>query len=139
RSATAVKERPKCFLNYTEAAAMFEVDAAVIRGMVVQGILSAPPEYRSGPSKLVPAAEIQRFAEQYVSTTVLVRRFNVNGSSLARYLKESGTPRLTVPLPTKRREYAFFVLRDAVAGLALAEITPKTVPAQMPLLWEGKA
>jgi hypothetical protein len=50
-------------------------------------------------------------------------RFNVNGSSLARYLKESGTPRLAVPLP-KRREYAFFLLRHAAARLLLS--TDKT-------------
>ena len=139
RSARAVKARPKGFLNYTEAAAMLEVDVAVIRGMVIQGILSAPPEYRSGPSKLVPAAQIQRFAEQYVSTTVLLRRFNVNGSSLARYLKESGTPRLAVPLPNKRRENAFFLLRHGCGTIAIAtEIKPKTASAQQTLQSAGK-
>ena len=53
---------------------MLEVESSVIRGMVAQGILSAPAGNRPGPSKLLPAAEIQRFAEQYVSATVLGRR-----------------------------------------------------------------
>jgi hypothetical protein len=91
--------------------------------MVAQGILSASAGNRPDPSKLVPAAEIQRFAEQYVSATVLGRRFNINGSLLARYLRESVTPLLAVPIPGKRREHARFLLRNVAARLPLAQIT----------------
>ena len=104
---------------------MLEVDSSVIRGMVAQGILSAPAGNRPGPSKLLPAAEIQRFAEQYVSATVLGRRFNINGKLLARYLKESVTPLLAVPIPGKGREHALFLLRGVAARLPLAQIKPK--------------
>ena len=104
---------------------MLEVESCVIRGMVAQGILSASAGNRPDPSKLVPAAEIQRFAEQYVSATVLGRRFNINGSVLARYLKQSVTPLLAVPIPGKGRERARFLLRDVAARLPLAQIQPK--------------
>ena len=125
RPLSAVKPHPEGFLNYGEAAAVLEVESCVIRGMVAQGILSASAGNRPDPSKLVPAAEIQRFAEQYVSATVLGRRFNINGSVLARYLKQSVTPLLAVPIPGKGRERARFLLRDVAARLPLAQIQPK--------------
>jgi len=93
--------------------------------MVAQGILTGPAGNQPGPSKLLRAAEIQRFAEQYVSATVLGRRFNINGSVLARYLKQSVTPLLAVPIPGKGRERARFLLRDVAARLPLAQIQPK--------------
>jgi hypothetical protein len=125
RPVTGVKAPPEGFLNYTEAAAMLELDAAVIRAMVSQGILSGPPKYQSGSSRLVRAAEIQRFAEQYVSSTVLARRFNINGSLIARYLKESRTPLLAVPIPGKKRGHAYFLLKHIAARLPLAQSKPK--------------
>jgi hypothetical protein len=125
RPVSAVKPQPVGFLNYREAAAVLEVESSVIRGMVAQGILSAPAGNHPGPSKLVPAAEVQRFAEQYVSATVLGRRFNINGVLLARYLKASVTPLLAVPIPGKEREYALFLLREVAARLPLAQIKPK--------------
>ena len=130
RPVSAVKPHPEGFLNYGEAAAVLEVDSSVIRGMVAQGILSAPAGNRVGPSKLVRAAEIHRFVEQYVSATVLGRRFNINGSLFARYLKESVTPLLSIPIPGKEREHARFLLRDVAAGLALAQIKPNTTHAK---------
>jgi hypothetical protein len=99
--------------------------------MVAQGILSAPAGNQPGPSKLVRAAEIHRFAEQYVSSTVLSRRFNINGALLARYLKESGTPLLAVPIPGKEREHARFLLRDVAARLPLAQIKPKAAHEEL--------
>jgi len=125
RPLSAVKPHPEGFLNYGQAAAVLDVESSVIRGMVAQGILRAPAGHRPGPSKLVRAAEIQRFAEQYVSATVLGRRFNINGSVLARYLKQSVTPLLAVPIPGKGRERARFLLRDVAARLPLAQIQPK--------------
>src|SRR4051812_10995094 len=98
--------------------------------MVSQGILSGPPKYGSGSSRLVRAAEIQCFAEQYVSSTVLARRFNVNGSLIARYLKESGTPLLAVPIPDKKRGHTYFLLRHLAERLPLAQSKPKVAHAQ---------
>jgi hypothetical protein len=133
RPVSTVKPYPEGFLNYGEAAAVLEVESCVIRGMVAQGILSAPAGNQPGPSKLVPAAEIQRFAEQYVSATVLGRRLNINGVFLARYLKESGTPQLALPIPGREPEYARFLLRDVAARLPpLAQIKPKTAHAKKP-------
>jgi len=84
------------------------VRAPVIRGMVAQGILSTPTGSRLGLSKLVPAADIRRFAEQYVSATVLAKRFNLNGRVLACYLKGSGTPLLAVSIPEEGKGDALF-------------------------------
>jgi len=132
RPVAAVKPHPEGFLNYGEAAAVLEVESCVIRGMVAQGILTGPAGNQPGPSKLLRAAEIQRFAEQYVSATVLGRRLNINGVFLARYLKESGTPLLALPIPGREREYARFLLREVAARLPLAQIKPKTAHAKKP-------
>ena len=45
--------------------------------------------------------DVQRFAELYVATSVLAKRFRLNSGAFARYLKESGTPLLVVPLSDK--------------------------------------
>jgi hypothetical protein len=129
RPVSAVKPHPEGFLNYGEAAAVLEVESCVIRGMVAQGILSTPAGNRLGPSKLVPAAEIQRFAEQYMSASILGKRFSINGVLLARYLKNSVTPLLAVPIPGKEREQALFLHRDVAARLPLTQIKSKTATA----------
>jgi hypothetical protein len=131
RPVSAAKPHPEGFLNYGEAAAVLEIESSIIRGMVAQGVLSACATNQPGPSKLVRAAEIQRFAAQYVSSTVLGRRFNINGALLARYLKESGTPLLAVPIPGKEREHARFLLRDVAALLPLAQIKPKAAHEEL--------
>jgi hypothetical protein len=64
-------------------------------------------EYRNGFSKLLPTADVQRFADDYVATSVLAKRFHLDSGSLARYLKESGTPLLGIPLPDPGKHYAF--------------------------------
>ena len=87
--------------------------------MVAQRILSAPAGYRSGLSKLVPAADIQRFAERYVATSVLARQFHLNSGSLARYLRESGTPLLAIPSPDAGKGYAFFLRKNVAARTEL--------------------
>jgi hypothetical protein len=91
----------------------------VIRGLVAQGIVHAAAEYRNGFSKLLPAADGQRFAERYVATSVLAKRFHLNSGSLARHLKESGTPLLAVPLPDAGKYYAFFLRKDVAAQIQL--------------------
>ena len=72
-----------------------------------------------GLSKLVPAADIRRFAEQYVSATVLAKRFNLNGRVLACYLKGSGTPLLAVSIPEEGKGDALFLRKDIAAHLRI--------------------
>src|SRR5271165_624993 len=114
-----VKMLPEGFLNYREAAAVLGVKAPAIRGMVTHGIVSAPAGYRPGLSKLVPAADIRRFAEQYVSATVLAKRLNLRRGLLARYLKKSRIPVLAVPIPEEGRGSALFVLKEIVANMRI--------------------
>ena len=110
---------PEGLLNYGEAAAVLGVAMPVIRGLVAQGILHTTAEYRNGFSKLLPATDVQRFAEDYVATSVLARRFHLNSGSLARYLKESGTPLLAIPMPDAGKEHAFFLRKDVAAQIQL--------------------
>ena len=105
---------------------------AAIRGMVAQGILSAPAGNQPDPSKLLSVAEIQRFAEQYVSATVLARRFNINGRLLARYLRVIHAAAYCAQ--GKVREYAVFLLRNVAARLPLAQIKPKAHGADAKML-----
>lgn len=116
-----VKTPPEGFLNYREAAAALEVKTAVIRGMVAQGIVIAT-ESRVGLSKLVPTADIRRFADQYVSATVLAKRFNLKTQWLAYYLNKTGTPFLAVRLLEKGKGHALFLRREVAARLPLASI-----------------
>ena len=100
---------PEGVVTFGEAAAVLGVSMPVIRGLVEQGILHITAEYRNGFSKLLPAVDVQRFAEGYVATSVLAKRFHLDSGSLARYLKESGTPLLGIPLPDPGNYYAFFL------------------------------
>ena len=84
-----------------------------------QNIVRAAADYRFGLSKLVPAADVQRFAERYVATSVLAKRFRLNSGSLARYLKESGTPLLVIPIPDAGRGHAFFLRKDVAAQIQI--------------------
>jgi hypothetical protein len=54
-----------------------------------------------------------------VATSVLAKQFNLNGSSLARYLRESGTPLLAIPLPDAGKSHAFFLSRDVAVRTQL--------------------
>ena len=110
---------PEGVVNYGEAAAVLGVSVPVIRGLVAQGILHTIAEYRNGFSKLLPAADVQHFAERYVATSVLARRFHLNSGSLARHLKESGTPLLAIPIPDAGRGHAFFLRKDVAAQIQL--------------------
>jgi len=110
---------PEGVVTYGEAAAVLGVKVREIRGLVEQGIMRASAEYRFGLSKLLPAADVQRFAERYVATSVLARRFHLNSGSLARYLRESGTPLLAIPLPDAGRGPAFFLPKDVAAQIQI--------------------
>ena len=106
---------PEGVFNYGEAAAVLGVATPVIRGLIAQGILHIMAEYRNGLSKLLPAADVRRFAEGYVATSALAKRYHLDSGSLARYLRESGTPLLAIPLPGTGRDHAFFLRKDVPA------------------------
>jgi hypothetical protein len=105
------------FLNYREAAALLEVRTDVIRGLAAQGILTAAAGFRNGFARLIPAREVQKFAEQYVSTSILARRFDLNSGSLASYLRASDAPLLAIPLPDAGRGHACFIRKDVAADI----------------------
>ena len=81
--------------------------------------MHAAAEYRFGLSKLLPATDVRRFAELYVATSVLAKRFRLNSVAFARYLRESGTSLLVVPLSDKRKEHAFFLHKDVAAQIQI--------------------
>ena len=119
RPVPGVTVPPEGFLNYGDAATVLGVAVPVIRGLVAQGILNITAEYRNGFSKLFPAADVQCFAEGYVATSALAKRFHLDSGSLTRYLKESGTPLLAIPLPDTGKYYAFFLRRDVATQIQL--------------------
>ncbi len=110
---------PGGVVNYGAAAAVLGVAVPVIRGLVEEGILQTTAEYRNGFSKLLPATDVQCFAERYVATSILARRFHLNSGSLARHLKESGTPMLAIPIPDTGKGHALFLRKDVAAQLQL--------------------
>ena len=92
---------PGGFLNFKEAASALGTRNEVIRGLVSQGILSTPNEYRVGLSKLVPAGEVQHFAEEYVDASILAESSNETIHWVKRALRESGVPFLEISVPEK--------------------------------------
>jgi hypothetical protein len=54
-----------------------------------------------------------------VATSVLAKRFHLDSGSLARYLNESGTPLLAIPLPDAEKYYAFFLRKDVAAQIQM--------------------
>ena len=111
RPVPGITVHPEGVVTFGEAAAVLDVAMPVVRGLVAQGILHTAAEYRNGLSKLLPAADVQRFAASYVATSVLARRFHLHSGSFARHLKESGTPLLAIPIPDAGKYYAFFLQR----------------------------
>jgi hypothetical protein len=72
---------PEGFLSFNEAAALLGIRTNVIRGLTNQGLLTASNDFRNGFARLIPAEEVQQFAERYVSTSVLAKRFQLNSGS----------------------------------------------------------
>lgn len=107
------------FLNFKEAAALLGVKPNVIRGLTHQGLLTASSGFRNGFARLIAAKEVQQFAERYVPTSVLAKQFQLNSGSLARYLNESGTPLLAIPIPDAGKGRAFFLQQDVVVPIQL--------------------
>jgi hypothetical protein len=115
RPVHGVTVTPEGVVNYREAADILGVAVPVIRGLVAQGMLRSLGEHRNGFSKLLPAADVRQFAKRYVAISVLARRFHLNGSSLARYLRESGSQLLAISSPDTGRGHAYFLSKE-IAG-----------------------
>jgi hypothetical protein len=110
---------PEGFLNRTEAAALLGVGTDVIRGLANQGLLTSSTGFRNGFANLVPAKEVQQFAERHVATSILAKRFHLHSGSLSRYLRESGTPLLAIPIPDSEKHFALFLRKDIAAQIQL--------------------
>jgi hypothetical protein len=106
---------PGGFLNYREVASSLGIRPNVVRGLVLQGVFIAQAGYRNGYSKLVPAKQVERFAERYVAATVITKQINLRGWLFARYLRESGTPLLVVSIPEEGKGQALFLPKDTAA------------------------
>jgi hypothetical protein len=119
RPAPGVTASPEGFLSFKEAAALLRIRPNVIRGLTNQGLLTASEGFRNGFARLIPAKEVQQFAEQYVATSILAKRFHLNGGALAHYLRESGTPLLAIPIPDAGKGHASFLQKDVAARIQL--------------------
>jgi hypothetical protein len=108
----------KGFLNYSEAAALLGVRTDVIRALADRGFITHSAVFRNGYSKLIPAEEVQQFADRYVATSILAKRFHLDTGSLSRHLKEAGTPLLAIPIPAGRG-HTFFLRKDVAARMQL--------------------
>jgi hypothetical protein len=106
-------------INYREAAALLGVELREIRGLVAGGILHDAVEYQFGLSKLLAAADVQRFTENYVAVSALAKRRRLNTIALFRYLSKLGTPLLSVPLPEKGTRHASFLRRDLACQIQI--------------------
>jgi hypothetical protein len=119
RPAPDVTASPEGFLTFKEAAALLGVRTNVIRGLTNQGLFTASEGFRNGFARLMSAKDVRQFAEQYVATSVLAKRFNLNGGALARYLRESGTPLLAIPIPDAGKGHASFLQNGVAARIQL--------------------
>jgi hypothetical protein len=116
RPVSGISVSPEGFLNYSEAAALLGVKRAVIRGLVEQGILNAL-ESRNGFAKLVPAGDVQRFADQHLSAPVLAKLLKLDLRSLPRFLRQAGVPVLAIPIIGKGQ--TLFVRKEIAKNLRL--------------------
>jgi hypothetical protein len=121
------------FLSFTEAAALVGVRSNVIRGLTHQGLLTASAGFRNGLARLISAKEVQHFAEQYVATSILAKRFRLNSRSLARYLRNLGTPLLAIPIPDAGKRHAFFLRNDLAAQIQFPSRRMLKAHAQPPI------
>jgi hypothetical protein len=119
RPAPGVKGTPEGFLNYGEAAALLGVQLREIRGLVAAGLLHDAVDYQFGLSKLLSAADVQMFADSFVAISAIAKQSNLNTVALMRYLKESGTPLLSIPLPEKGSRHAHFLRKDIAAQIQI--------------------
>lgn len=115
RPVSGIRVPPEGFLSYTEAGALLGVKTAVIRGLVAHGILNAR-ESRNGFAKLVPAGDVQRFADQHVAAPVLAKVLKLDFRSLRPFLTKVGTPVLAIPVIGKGQ--TLFVRKEIARSLA---------------------
>ena len=54
-----------------------------------------------------------------MATSILAKRFNLDGGALARFLRESGTPLLAVPIPDAGNGHALFLKKDVASRIQL--------------------
>jgi hypothetical protein len=92
-------------------------------GLVQKGLLIVAAGFRHGLSKLIPEKDVHRFAEQYVVTSALAKRFGLNSVSFTCHLKKSGTPLLAIPIPDVGKGFAFFLSKDVAAQIRLPNRT----------------
>ncbi|MHB8656198.1 MAG: TniQ family protein [Terriglobia bacterium] len=113
-----IERPPDGFLNYTEAASRLASKTSVIRALVDMRILAGPIGWQRSHSKLVAAADIQRFSSQYVAVTAFARQLHVTECWLRHHLKKSGTPTLTVPVGSSEKVY--FLQKKIAAELRIS-------------------
>lgn len=119
RSAVGVQTPSQGFLTYSEAASRLGFgNAYIIAGLVAQGILGGSAELQSTRSKLVPAAELERFLSQHIRVKALAQDFGVTDAWLNRYLRKSGTQMLVVPAGAGRRTR--FLRKEVAAALRIS-------------------
>jgi hypothetical protein len=123
RPVSEIKTLPEAFFNFGEAAAMLGTRSYVVRGLVQKGFLTVAAGFRHGLSKLIPEKDVHRFAEQYVVTSALAKRFGLNSVSFTCHLKKSGTPLLAIPIPDVGKGFAFFLSKDVAAQIRLPNRT----------------
>lgn len=70
-----------------------------------------------------PAKEVQQFVERYAAASILTKRFHLNGGSLTRHLKESGTSLPAIPIPAAGRGHGFFLRKDDAAQIQIPRRT----------------
>ena len=116
RPAGQTRMRTEDFLCYKEAASMLETTHEVIRDLAARGVLGVPTECPHGQSKLLPAADVERFGRQYVSVSLLAKRFGTSSKWLAGYLESCGSPVLAVRTSGSRR---LFVRRQIASRVKI--------------------
>jgi hypothetical protein len=104
------------FFNFREAAALLGVKTVVVRGLVEEGTFSVVPGHQNGHSKLLPAADVRRFASQYVCATVLARRLNIDVEVIVHRAYASTASLRAVRIPEVGRGHALFVPAEVDAG-----------------------
>jgi hypothetical protein len=96
-------------LNFREVAVLLSVKTIVVRGLVEEGTLVVVPGHKNGYSKLIPAADVRRFADNYVSASALARRLNIGVEAIALRARASYATVLAVRIPETGRGHALFV------------------------------
>jgi hypothetical protein len=103
RPAVQARIRTGEFLCFTEAASMLGTTHEVIGKLAACGRLGIPTECPHGLSKLLLAADVERFRRRYVPVIVLAKRFGTSSKWLAEYLESRYSSHvLAVRLRTSR-------------------------------------